>query len=194
MDVALILPPVTIAIGDDTGIDASGVAVPELQVYLGHRFARVDVDDLVFDHGVDALLVLADVAADLFARDVVGTLSEVRGQKARTVGSEQYGGVGRGRVAKSRLIVVSREDAVEVLLVEVSLDACLVDGVPSAGDVAGLNTAGLELVGTVGEVSDLLGGTEITNHLEFFVGTSGMRYRRPQKGQANDCTLSTHRE
>lgn len=37
---------VTIAAGDDTGVDTSRVAVPDLDVCLWDRLASVDIDDL----------------------------------------------------------------------------------------------------------------------------------------------------
>lgn len=61
---------VTVAGGDDAGVDTGGVAVPHLEVDVGDGLASVNVDDLVVKDDVDTLLLLDDVAADILARDV----------------------------------------------------------------------------------------------------------------------------
>lgn len=67
---------VAVALCDDAGVDASGVGVPHLEVDVGDRLAGVDIDDLVVENGVDAVLVLADVAADVLASNIVGYTGE----------------------------------------------------------------------------------------------------------------------
>lgn len=61
---------VAVAVGDDAPVDAGGVAVPNLDVEVGDRVARRDVDDLVVEEEGDAGLGLDDVLADVLAGDV----------------------------------------------------------------------------------------------------------------------------
>jgi hypothetical protein len=61
---------VTVARGNDTGVDTGGVAVPHLEVDVGDGLAGVDINDLVVNDGVNTLLVLADITTDVLATDV----------------------------------------------------------------------------------------------------------------------------
>lgn len=82
---------ITVAVGDDTGIDAGRIAVPEVEVDVGHGLAGVDIDDLdIHSHG-HTDLVLSHVLADEIARNVVGTLSHFWNQDTAAVAFEEVG-------------------------------------------------------------------------------------------------------
>jgi hypothetical protein len=61
---------VAVAGVDDTRVDAGRVGVPDLEVQLRDRLARVNVDELVVNDEGDALLSLDYVATNSFAADI----------------------------------------------------------------------------------------------------------------------------
>jgi hypothetical protein len=97
--------------------------VPHLEVDVGDGLAGIDVDDLVVEHNVDTLLVLDDVAADVLAGDVVGTLGDLGGEDARVLRAEEGGGVGVCGVAEVGLVVAGGKDGGEVALLDVDLQS-----------------------------------------------------------------------
>jgi len=61
---------IAIAVGNDTRVHASGVAVPHLEVNVGDWIAGFDVDDLVIEDNVETLLIFNDVLTNVFAGHV----------------------------------------------------------------------------------------------------------------------------
>lgn len=147
-----------------------GIAVPHFQVHIWDGLAGVDVDDLVVQDGVDALLLLNDVLANVFAADIVRPLGDVGCQDAARVAAEQRALVRVGRVAQRGGVVVGGQDAVERALgLEPTLGPRRLHLLLAAGDVAGLVASGLELGRAVAEVADLGGGHELTALLELLL-------------------------
>ena len=56
---------------DEARVDARAVAVPDVPPEIGNRFTGGYVNELAFDNDGHTGLVFADVAADVFAQDVV---------------------------------------------------------------------------------------------------------------------------
>lgn len=109
---------VTVSRGDNTGVNAGGVAVPEVDVDVWNRLAGVDVDDLdVHGHG-HTLLSLGNVLTDEFTGDVVGSLSDFWDENAAAVAFEE---VGFGHIHVDAAVVGQMggvEDGVKVAGVE----------------------------------------------------------------------------
>ena len=63
---------VSIALGDNAGVDAGGVCLPEVDVESGNGLAGVHVNDLEVDIKGNTLLIFNDVVTDQFSIDVYG--------------------------------------------------------------------------------------------------------------------------
>lgn len=185
---------VAIAGGNDTGVYTGRVAVPHLEVDIGHGFASVNVNDLVVNDRVDTLLVLGKLTADVLAADVVRALGDLGGQDAGVVATEEGCRIGVEGVAHGGLVVRSGQHGVEVTLVDATAGTSLLEGSSAAGDVAGINAAGLELGGAVGEIGALHGAEKVAAFLDLLgqimarVGNDGAR----QQGQARDNLSEMH--
>ena len=112
---------VAIAAGNDTRVNTSRVAVPELEVDLGDGLAGVDVDDLDVKVQRHSLLVLGDVAADQLALDPVRALGSLGSEDAGVVASEEGSGVSVGSDASEIGGVGSGKDGVHVTSTQVVL-------------------------------------------------------------------------
>lgn len=145
VDVGLVTA-VTVSGGNNARVHTGGVAVPHLEVDVGHRLAGVDIDDLVVQDSVDSLLGLADIPSDVLATDIVRALSDVGGQNAGRVGGEEGRRVVVGGVAKVGGVVVGSQDGVKVPLhLEAALGASSLSSALATGGVPGLKAACLEL-------------------------------------------------
>lgn len=69
VDVGLV-GAVTVAAGNNTGVDTGRIAVPHLEVDIRDRLASVDINDLVVKNDIETTLVLDDVLADILASNV----------------------------------------------------------------------------------------------------------------------------
>lgn len=75
----------------DARVDTRGVAAPVVDGYLGDREAVVDIDVLGLDvhrHTSSDGTIFQQVAANVLANDVVGTIGDIRSQQARRVAGE----------------------------------------------------------------------------------------------------------
>lgn len=185
VDVGLIRG-VTVTGGNNPGVDTGGVAVPHLEVNIGYRLASVDIDDLVVNDSVDALLLLKDLAADVLATDVVRTLSDLGGQDAGVVATEEGSSISVQGVSQGGLVVGGGQHGVKITLVDATAGAGLLESCGSASDVAAIDTAGLQLGSAVGEIGALDGAEEFAALLDLLgqimsgVSNDGAR----QQGQA----------
>lgn len=66
---------VAVSGGDDAGVDACTVAVPDIPVQTGDRFACFDVDKLAVKDDGDTRLPFSHVGANVFAFDPVLALN-----------------------------------------------------------------------------------------------------------------------
>ena len=82
-------------------------------------------------------------------------MGDLGSQDARVVAAEEGSGVGVQGVAEVGLVVGSGQDAGGITLLDVALLAGLLDLGGAAGDVAGGDTAGLELVSAVSQAGAL---------------------------------------
>lgn len=158
---------VAVSGGNNTGVNTGGVAVPHLKVDVGHGLASVDIDNLVVQDGVDTLLGLADIATNVLATDIVGTLSNVRGQDAGCIASEEGRCVSVGSVAKVCGVVVGGQDSVEVpLRLQTTLRSSGLSSPLTTGGIPGLDSACLELSRAVAEIAGLGIGHVVTALLQ----------------------------
>jgi hypothetical protein len=72
--VALVVK-VAIAVGNDTGVDTSGVAVPDIRIDILQRLTSVDINQLQVQEQWHTRLVFGDVAADEFTGDILSILA-----------------------------------------------------------------------------------------------------------------------
>ena len=88
-------------------VDASCVAVPDINEQALHGLASIYIDVLRFEIHVDAGLVLLDVLTDVLAEDVVGAICYFRSKDAGSIGSEDCAlSCLRGVVENTGLVVV----------------------------------------------------------------------------------------
>lgn len=74
VDVGLV-GAVTVAAGNNTGVDTGRVAVPHLEVDIRDGLASVDINDLVVKDDIQTTLLLDDVLADILASNVWNEVS-----------------------------------------------------------------------------------------------------------------------
>lgn len=65
---------ISITARDDARVDTSSIAAPQVDVNVGDWIAGVGVDDLNIESQRNTVLGFSDVATDIFALDVVGSL------------------------------------------------------------------------------------------------------------------------
>lgn len=82
--------------GGDAGVDSSGIAIPDVDPDLRHRFACIDIDVLDLEIDVDTIgvFLLFDVLANLLPYDVVRSSSDLWSHNTAGVGAKDD--VGRG--------------------------------------------------------------------------------------------------
>lgn len=164
---------IAIAVGNDTRVYASGVAVPHLQVDIGDRVAGFDVNNLVVEDDVETLLIFNDVLTNVFAGHIwiilanvpetkrernsftVRTLSNLGSQNTRVdAGKQDRRGSARAEALRS-LVVRSVQGGISIALLQASLLASLVNLSRTTSDVASLDTTSSKLGGAVGEGGSL---------------------------------------
>jgi hypothetical protein len=93
----------------DTGVDAGGIGVPDINPNIRDRLAGSDVDvlDLKVEINTITVQVFFDDTTDLFSSDVVGTVCDLWSQDTTGVGREDRSFKGRDiTVYQVSLIVV----------------------------------------------------------------------------------------
>lgn len=101
IDVAGIVS-VSVSLVDQTAIDPTGVRVPEVDHDVWQWLTGHEIEDLDIQNEVYARLLLPDIAADVFSRDVVGTFRRLGRQDAGVVPSKENIGWGVGRIGDGR--------------------------------------------------------------------------------------------
>jgi hypothetical protein len=156
--------------------------VPHFKVDVGDGFTGVNVNDLVINDSVDTFLVLSNITSDVLAADVyisrsvsklreilpsrntlltVRALCDVRGQDTGVVTTEEGRGIGVHSVSETSFVVRCSQNGVEVTFLQAALGPGLLERSSSAGDIALVNAAGLQLGGAVTEISTLHGAEEL---------------------------------
>jgi hypothetical protein len=103
-------------------VNASGIAVPDIDQEVSDGLAVVDVHELEVEVQVDAGLALGDVLADQLARDKVRSNGDLGNEGALRVGSEDGVQGGIQIVAKVRGVVAKSAPLGESGLVTLGLD------------------------------------------------------------------------
>ncbi|KAL3435220.1 hypothetical protein BDV09DRAFT_168027 [Aspergillus tetrazonus] len=96
---------VAIAVGNDTGVDTSGIAVLDIGIDVLQRLTSVDIDQLQVQEQWHTLLVFGDVAADEFTGDIVWPLGNLRLHDASPAVCKQDAGARREGDVLGRLVV-----------------------------------------------------------------------------------------
>ena len=148
VQVALVLG-VSIATGDNTGVDTGGIAVPEVGIDLRDGLAGVDIDQLDVEVQGHTGLVLDEVLADELTGDVVRALGDLGLHDAGAAVPEELAGVAIEVDGLVR-VVVGGQHLVEVAHLEVGggdagalLHAQVLDGALAARNVVCGDAAGL---------------------------------------------------
>ena len=68
-----------------------GKPTPDLKVDVGDGVAGLNIVDLEVESKINTGLVLGDILADVLARDVIGTLGDLRAEEAEVGAGEELG-------------------------------------------------------------------------------------------------------
>lgn len=112
---------VAVAVGNDTRVYASTVAVPDLEENFWYRLAGVDVNDLDVEGEFNALLTIRNVLPDELALHPVGALSHLGTEDAAVVAREEGAGVRVDSDVGQVAVMVTVEDTVDIASAEVGL-------------------------------------------------------------------------
>lgn len=104
---------VTVAAGNNAGVDTGGVAVPEIGVDSLQGLTGVCIDQLDVHVERDALLVLDDILPDELAGNIVRTLGDIGPEDAGRIGAEKNAGIGGSTDSSQGGVVVSGQNAVQ---------------------------------------------------------------------------------
>jgi hypothetical protein len=112
---------VAIAVRNNTRINSSAVAMPNLEEGFRHRLAGVDVDDLYVQRKRYTFLTLGHVLANKLSLDPIRTLSHLGGEDAAVVARKEGAGVRVDGDASQVALVIGGEDAVDITGTDVGL-------------------------------------------------------------------------
>ena len=97
IDVCTVLGTISIARSDDARVDASGVAVPDLNHGIRNRVAGVHVNDLGVKNQLHPSLILDNVFSHILSAHIAGSLCYLGAENARVV-ARKNDALGRGTV------------------------------------------------------------------------------------------------
>ena len=168
VDVALV-GRVTVALRNDTGINAGGVAVPHLKIDVGDGLASVNIDNLVVKNGGYTFLAFHEVTTDPLSTNIIRALGDLGGQDARAVTFEKGSGISVESVSLQGGVVVGGNDSVKVALCETTFCARFLEGSFATSSVALVITTSLQLGSAVAKIR-AFNRAEIFSALRDFLG------------------------
>ena len=89
VQVAGVRRPNAVTTCDNTRIDTSRIAMPNLDNSIGNWLTSNDVHNLGVENELNTLLRVSYIFSNIFAPDIVRTLSHLWGEDTGAVGSEQ---------------------------------------------------------------------------------------------------------